>query len=261
MPSVNVKGVRLNYVEQGTGDKIIVFVHGLASAAGTWKEALELLPASYHAYALDLRGFGKSERAKEGFAIPQFAEDVYHFSQALGLERFTYVGHSMGGAIGMQLALDHTEVLKGSVLVAPVPADGFKVSPDIEAVVLGLADATPEEVKGLTPFFFTKPLSDQRIQELTEDLLAVVREAFFASMDAIKSFNVESRLGEIMLPTLIMAAEKDLFCPVDDLRRTAKGIGGSRFEISEGVGHFLHIENPKRFVDLLTRFIEDIGRQ
>jgi pimeloyl-ACP methyl ester carboxylesterase len=266
MPSVNVEGVRLNYIEQGKGDDVIVFVHGFAAAAGIWKEVLEALPTEYHAYALDLRGFGQSEKVKEGFTIAQFAQDVYNFSQELGLGRFTYVGHSMGGAIALQLALDHPEVLKAMVLTASVPAHGMAMGnvpgmtqDDMRNMMQNMVATAPEAMRGLMAFAFTTPPSEQRLQEVVDYALGVDREALF-SMGDLRLFNVEPRLAEIDLPTLMISGDKDATNPLDDLRRTATEIAGSRFEVFEGLGHMLHMESPQGFVELLTSFIEEVNR-
>ncbi|KPJ52515.1 MAG: hypothetical protein AMJ37_02770, partial [Dehalococcoidia bacterium DG_18] len=115
MPSVTVNNVKINYIEQGTGDEAIVFAHGFADAGGAWREVLELLPTEYHAYTLDQRGHGQSDKPGS-YHLTEFSQDIYTFSQELRLKKFTYVGHSMGGAIGQQLALDHPDVLKCMVL-------------------------------------------------------------------------------------------------------------------------------------------------
>jgi len=74
----------------------------------------------------------------------------------------------------------------------------------------------------------------------------------------IMSPELEPRLGEIKVPTLIFAGGKDMI-PLDVTRRTADGIPGCRLEVFEENGHMLHMEGPGRFVELLTRFITEIG--
>lgn len=259
MPSVNVKGVRLNYVEQGTGDEVIVFVHGWLSSLGAWKETWALLSPTYHAYALDLRGCGQSDRVKEGCTVAQFAEDVHNFSQELGLGRFTYVGHSMGGPIGIRLALDHPEVLKALVLVAPVPAHGLKI-PDEQLPVVRGGAGNEEFMHIFLPMLFATLPSDERVEELLKDMLSVEKEAFLDSLDSFMFFDVESRLGEIKVPTMMVIGEKDMVTLPDEQRRTAKGIAGCRLEVFADNGHYLQIESPDRFVDVLTGFIEEVNR-
>ena len=129
MPKIVVNGVELNYEEHGSGEERVVFIHGARGAATTWRDVLALLPANYHAYALDLRGHGQSAHVTEGCTMSQWANDVYRFSLELGLGKFVYVGVSMGGGVGIQLVIDHPEVLKAAVLVSPDP-DGVQDQQD-----------------------------------------------------------------------------------------------------------------------------------
>jgi non-heme chloroperoxidase len=264
MPSVTVNNVRINYTEKGTGDEVIVFVHGFAAAVGIWKEVLELLPIDYHAFALDLRGFGQSDKVGS-YSLTQFAEDVYGFGQQLGLPKFTYVGHSMGGAIGMKLALDHRDVLKAMVLTASVPAHGMEVpatdamaQADVMTMMKSMQDASPEAMRGFMALAFTTPPSDERLKEMVDYALSMDMEAL-TCMGELRSFNLEPRLGEIKVPTLIFAGGKDMI-PLDGARRTADRIKGSRLEVFEDNGHMLHMESQNRFVKLLTSFITEVGR-
>ena len=121
---VTVNNVKINYIEQGTGDEVIVFVHAYSGALGSLQWAFELLPKEYHAYALDLRGFGQSEKPSD-YQLKEIIEDIYAFNQELGIEKFTYVGHSLGGTIGYKFAVEHPDVLKAMFLIAPAPAHDF----------------------------------------------------------------------------------------------------------------------------------------
>jgi pimeloyl-ACP methyl ester carboxylesterase len=261
MPSIDIGGVNLNYVEQGTGDEVILFVHGWLSSARIWQDCLGLLPEKYHAFALDLRGFGKSERVQVSINLPQFAQDIREFARQLGLAKFTYVGHSMGGATGLQFALDQPEMLKALVLVSTVPSHGAAMPPEMLAVTdIPLSKRDREEARGLVSLYFlARPPSPERVDEMVEDALSIDDEVYFASRDAFRSinFDVESRLGEIKIPTLIVAGDQDVAMPANNSRRTAQGIEGSQLEILEGNGHALILESPERFVDLLTGFIEE----
>ena len=124
MPSVTINNVKINYVEQGSGDEVVVFVHGFAGGLRDWRETFNRMPKEYHAFALDQRGHGQSDRPGS-YKLTEFVEDIYAFSQELGIGPFTYVGHSLGGKIGYQFALDHPDVLKAMVLATPAPAHDF----------------------------------------------------------------------------------------------------------------------------------------
>jgi len=258
MSSVTVNNVRINYIEQGSGDEAIVFVHGMAGSSGNWRQALERLPKEYHAYALDLRGHGQSEKPGS-YQLAQFAEDIYDFSRELGIGRFTYVGHSMGGKIGYRFALDYPEVLKALVLVAPSMPPVI-LPPDQLAAMTDQVKSAFVSAEGAAVFLkqAANLHSEDILKEVVSDAIvagpAVISEEFISFM----STDLEPQLGGIRVPTLILAGGKDTI-PLDMQRRAADGIKGCRFEEWQDNGHFIPQESPQKFVDLLTTFIKDVS--
>ena len=258
MPSVTANNVKINYIEQGAGDEAVVFAHGYSGGLRDWREALKRLPKEYHAYALDLRGHGQSG-SPGSYQLAEFVEDIHAFSRELAIGRFTYVGHSLGGKIGYQFALDHPDVLKAMVLAAPAPAHDF-IPPDQQAGFLDMVTAafgSPEGIKG-----FLGQTGKPPSEEVLDELISEAMEADPAAKQECAvwwiSTNLEPQLGDIAVPTLIVAGAKDDL-PVDWERRYASAINGCRFEVLENDGHFLPQESPQKFVDLLTSFIKDVS--
>jgi len=260
--SVMVNNVKINYVEQGEGDEAVIFVHGYAGSLGHWRKVLELLPKEYHAYALDQRGYGQSDKPGS-YQLTEMVEDIYAFSQELGIERFTYVGYSMGGKIGMKFALDHPDVLKALVLVCPSAA--FALPPDqqlamkeaVKSIIL-----SPEMMRGAIEQGVGKKLSEEFLNELIKDTIMADPTAMHESMDMIVSTDLMPQLGDIRAPTLVVAGAKDMSSPLDVVvRPTVNAIKGSRLEVFEDSSHFLLEESPQKFVNLLTSFIKDVGVQ
>lgn len=258
MPSVTANDVKINYIEQGAGDEALVFAHGYTGALGNWSAVLERLPEEYHAYALDLRGHGQSERPGS-YKLADMVDDIYAFSQELEIGRFTYVGHSLGGKIGYQFALDHPEVLKAMVLAAPAPAHDF-IPQDQRAGFLDMVPSAFGSPEGMRVFFgqTANPPSEELLNELINDAMMVDPTAKEECAIWWISSNLETQLGDIRVPTLIMAGAKDDL-PLDWERRYANAIDGCRFEVFEDDGHFLPMESPQKFVDLLTGFIKDVS--
>jgi 3-oxoadipate enol-lactonase len=260
--SVTVNGVKINYIEQGSGDEVIIFVHGYASAKGVWKEVLELLPKEYHALALDQRGHGQSERPGS-YQLTEFVEDIYAFSQELGIERFTYVGHSMGGKIGMKFALDHPDVLNTLVLVCPAAA--FAFPPDqIPAIKEGNRAmlATPESIRGYVEWEINgRPVSEKRINDMVNDMSSIDPAAIEGCADFLFSTDLIPQLADIRVPTIIVVGAEDKTVTLDIARPTADAIKGSRFKILKDSSHFLPIESPQELVDLITSFIKDVSEE
>lgn len=130
MPQVRLPDFTMHYVEVGTGSLPIVFVHGFISTRNWWQPTLERLASDrYHAYAIDLRAAGESEQTAEGHTLAQYAQDLQAFADAMGLQRFVLVGHSMGGGVAMQYALDHPERLAALLLVDPLAPFGTDFAP------------------------------------------------------------------------------------------------------------------------------------
>ena len=142
MPYTNVAGEKIFYFHQQgdpQGQHILVFVHGAGGSHLNWPPQLRRL-AGANTYALDLPGHGQSE-GQGRTSISAYADFVAAFLETLGLEKVTLVGHSMGGATALDLALRYPEGLAGLVLVgsgarlrvAPAILDGIRQ--DFQAAV------------------------------------------------------------------------------------------------------------------------------
>jgi pimeloyl-ACP methyl ester carboxylesterase len=268
MPSVTANNVKINYIEQGAGDEVIIFVHGLSSSIGNWREVLERLPKEYHAYALDQRGHGQSGKPGS-YQLTELSEDIYAFARELGIGRFTYVGHSMGGTLGLRFALDHPDVLKASILVGHFPVHEWMTT-DMQAPILAMTGAddypsamksimgSPDMLRATVGQMFAAPPSEKVMNELIDDAITTDPAAASDCYIWMLSSGLDPCLGDIRVPALIVAGVKDL-TPVDAVQHDASGIRGCRFEVFEDSGHFVPTERPQKLVDLLTSFIKDVS--
>ena len=255
--------MEINYVEQGSGDEAVIFVHGYAGALGSWKYVLERLPKEYHAYALDQRGHGQSGRPGS-YQLTELVEDIYAFSRELGIEQFTYVGHSLGGKVGYKFALDHPDVLKAMFLVAPAPAHDF-IPPDERAAFIGQMSSvfgSPEVLRGfmVQQQQFATPPTEEILNELVNDVMAADTAAKEETAGWWIGTNLEPQLGDIRVPTLILAGAKDML-PLDLQRRYTSAINGCRFEVFEDDSHMIPYDSPQKVVDLLMSFIKDVSKE
>lgn len=128
---IAINGVKLRYLDWGTeGLPPMVCLHGHTGQARIWDEFADAMRGSYHVYALDQRGHGESARAADGYARDRFVEDLAAFADALGLERFTLSGLSMGGWHSMLYAADNPERVERIVMVdiGPEPSEAARAS-------------------------------------------------------------------------------------------------------------------------------------
>ena len=123
-----VDGLRLHYVVEGRGPAVIL-VHGLGGFAESWRHNVLPLASRATVFALDLPGFGDSAKPRTRYRLAYFAGALRGFMDALGLAQASLVGHSLGGAVGITLALTHPSRVERLALVgAVVPGCGYRPS-------------------------------------------------------------------------------------------------------------------------------------
>ena len=115
----------LAYVEQGTGDQTLIFIHGLGSYLPAWNKNIPELSQHYHCIAIDLPGYGKSSKGNYEFSMTYYAQVIKEFAEKKGIENLVLVGHSMGGQIALTAALQYPELVDKLVLIAPAGFETF----------------------------------------------------------------------------------------------------------------------------------------
>ena len=255
MPHQTINGVELFYEQLGAGEPII-FHHGYTGAHDVWLD--EIAPRLEHKYrciVMDCRGAGDSEHAADGYNIPQYARDVVAMADALGLEKFTYVGHSMGGGIGYQLGVEHSERLNKLILVAPIPAGGIQGDPKVLESGMALrASPTGRDTMIKQRQLLRVRASDADIILGVDRALSVSDKHFVDSWHAMCEFDVTDRLASLTTPTLIMAGAADGLCVanVNDWQK----LPNATLHVFSRVGHGVPRDVPDEFAAVLDDFME-----
>jgi pimeloyl-ACP methyl ester carboxylesterase len=267
-------GHAVSYREAGEGP-LIVLVHGITSSSDTWREALPWLTERHTVLAPDLLGHGASAKPRGDYSLGAYASGIRDLMLALGHETGTVVGHSLGGGVAMQFAYQFPERCERLVLVSSGGL-GREVSPILRAAalpgsefVLPLIAGPAIRDVGTAVGRFLASLGLQTGPDLGEIArgyasLADVRsrQVFIHTLRAVideRGQRVSARdrlyLAEEM-PSLIVWGTRDRIIPAEHGREAQRAMPGSRLEELEGAGHFPHLDEPKRFVDILTDFID-----
>ncbi len=270
---IALHGHRVRFHRAGEGP-LLVLLHGIASTAETWAPVVEALAARHTVLAPDLLGHGESAKPRGDYSLGAHASGVRDLVAALGYDRATVVGHSLGGGIAMQFAYQFPERVERLVLIGSGGL-GREVHPMLRAatlpgseLVLALVGgawlrATGGAVGGVLARFGLRT---------GEDLAGVASGlGSFADADARAAFVHTARAaidagGQRVsatdrlylaadLPTLIVWGERDPIIPVAHGRAAHAAIPGSRLEVFEGAGHFPHREAPARFVAVIEDFV------
>lgn len=254
MPRAKANEIEMYYEEAGRGPEPVVFIHGYTASRAHWIDIIRRLPLDrLRTFAFDLRGGGRSDRPASGHNIVQYADDVADAMRNLGIETFHYVGHSMGGLIGMYLGLRHPHRLRTLILVAPVPSEGLNVPDELRLTV---RDACADGQK-YWAFLLTvagRPLSEEMVQTFIQHYEAPSEENLEQSWESMKQTNIASRLGEITVPTLMVTGDRDVNrgASLADAAR----IPNCALQVFYRVGHQVPHEVPQEFADLVVEFIE-----
>jgi pimeloyl-ACP methyl ester carboxylesterase len=266
---IDVNGERIHYVDRGSGPPILL-IHGLGAVLQSFAASLvDDLARDHRVILIDRPGSGYSTRAPGASAsLAAQAKTVAAFIHALDLEKPLLVGHSLGGALSLQLALDHPEAVGALALITPVtqveeePPPPFKglaiYSPAMRRIVartIAVPLATLKAEETLRQVFHPEPVPESFAIE-GGGLLAARPAAFYASSSDLVAVKDDlpalvARYGELRLPVSILYAREDNLL---DCRKhgecTAGEIEGARLEMVEG-GHMLPFTQP----ELTARFI------
>ena len=253
MAHANINGVSLFYDEHGSGEPVLLH-HGYTGSHDAYDDVVPHVAKRYRAIRMDGRGAGDSDRSAKGHAIEQYAADVIGMADHLGLDRFTYVGHSMGGVIGFELGLSYPDRLNKLVLIAPAPADGVAVPVSFRERAAKLhygkdASRLIEESMILS----AKPRSRELVEARVQRGLSVSDAHYEESWSALESYHKGERLGEIKTPTLMVAGAADglLQANLADFQR----LGNATLHVFSRVSHGVPYEIPDEFSEVLLDFL------
>jgi branched-chain amino acid transport system permease protein len=242
--------------ERGSGPPTILFLHGNLSSSLWWDKVLALLPPGWRAIAPDFHGYGRSTAPPEKYGIEEMAADVAALRQRLNLSSFVLVGHSMGGAVALQYALQNPENIQALLLVDPVPASGLHLPNEVFELLETMKSDFSSMKEGLRGTAPGAP-DDAFFHSLVQGALESTPQAFREIPKSMAEFDVSARLNEIACPTLCVMGENDLLISKKDIERMCEVISNCAFVEMPGVGHCPSIEAPEELTRLLVSFLAE----
>jgi pimeloyl-ACP methyl ester carboxylesterase len=274
--TVELHGRETGYLGAGTGP-VLLLIHGMAGSSENWRGVLEPLAHRHTVIAPDLPGHGVSAGGPGDYSLGSLATGLRDLLLALGHERATLVGHSLGGGIAMQFAYQFPEMVERLVLVSSGGL-GPEVSPVLRAAALPGADlfigATAnigQRVGGAIGRGLgavgVRPGPD--VAEVARGYASLAeprrRKAFLATLRSVvgtegQRVSASDRLYLAeSIPVLIVWGAGDPIIPVRHGEDAHRALRGSQLEIFEGAGHLPQLEQPGHFISVLERFLVENG--
>jgi pimeloyl-ACP methyl ester carboxylesterase len=265
MGTFTFDGLPVNYLDEGAGDRAVVFVHGFPFRLSMWEPQIPVaVAAGCRVVAPDLFGFGESvvPGDRSEYSIDRYADLVAALIGKLGLDPVVLVGLSMGGYIALAVARRHPEAL-GALVLADTRADpdtpaGRQARTDQQALVEERNDVTPL-VDGLLNRILagTGPRHAEVGAFLGDMMRATAPAGWIGALEAMKQRRDHTDLlPRISVPTLVVVGESDALVPLEVAEAMAGAIPGARLEVVPDAGHVANLENPdvfnRAFADFLS---------
>jgi pimeloyl-ACP methyl ester carboxylesterase len=272
--TISVHGRTVSYLEAGEGP-LLLLVHGMAGTARNWDAVIEPLALHNHVVAPDFPGHGESAPGGGDYSLGSLASGLRDLMIALGHDRATLVGHSLGGGVALQFTYQFPEMVERLVLVSSGGL-GPEVGAILRAAALPGADlfirstaAPGSAVVGRLSAALGKiglrPNAD--LAEVGRAYASLAdtdrRKAFLSTLHAVVDTDGQrvAALDRLYLaenlPVLIIWGERDPIIPVGHGRAAHAQLPGSRLEVFPDAGHIPMLESPGRFAAVLQRFLDE----
>ena len=260
-------GRRIYHDEFGAGPPVLLIPGHGGYRRGCLIWLAESLASRFWVVAMDNRDAGESEPETEYYGLGDMAGDAAALRDGLGIDRAHILGHSMGAAIALQLALDHPARVDRLVLVSPavggepghragepLPPDAWWVDDPVERMRRVLPEVVGPDYRAR--------MSEADVAAITE--LERGNRATWAGMmrqeaAAAGDGQILSRLAEIRGPTLVIHGDADVPVPLAQSQALAAGIPGARFVVLPGVGHRPWVERPDAAIGAILSFLTEAG--
>lgn len=266
MPICKVNGIELYYDEIGTGTPVML-ITGLGGVGAAWGPQISLFGNKFRTIVPDHRGRGRSTMTMEGHEIDQLASDMAECLRKTRAAPAHLVGSSLGGAIALRMALDHPDVVRSLTLVASLAKSDEYIKRWFRfrtLVVERLGHEVEVELMLLllhSPTYLREHWS--AIEEFEKAFKAAPSSTQIevARMDMVMRHDCLAQLSEIKVPALILAGADDAITPPYLSEQLSAGIAASCFRVLERTGHYIQIERPELFFEIVGDFIEGLERR
>jgi pimeloyl-ACP methyl ester carboxylesterase len=255
---VEAAGHRLHYLEAGAGPPLVL-VHGLGADVRTWRFAIPALASNFHVYAIDLLGFGRSDKPQIPYRIGTLVEALTGFLDAVGIDKTSIVGNSLGGWVATLFATVHPDRLSKLVLV---DSAGYGEEP-AQMVRDYLSQFDPSTVATAERFLSSMNPEDQRMVEAAAVAYfarRLSRDDGHAVASLVESImRGEDTLGpevkQIHAPTLVIWGRNDPIIPLRIGQALANDIPNARAVVLDGCGHRPQTECAPAFNRAVQEFL------
>src|SRR5215475_13397898 len=257
MPFVDLPSVRLHYSFAGpAGAPALVLSNSLAANFSMWDAQAPAFEMRFRLLRYDMRGHGKSSAPPPPYTVSQLAQDALALADSLNIARFHFCGLSIGGMIGMALALQAPARLHKLILSntsAKIGTDEFWNSRIQTVETKGMKEvAGAVTARWFTPAFQSS--TPEKVASAIEVLESLDPQGYVGGCTAVRDFDFRAKLSQIRTPTLVISGTHDPAAPPADGRLLAEQIPGAGYK-ELNASHLSNIEDSAQFNEAVLSFL------
>lgn len=256
------------FVQQaGNSENVILLIHGFLGSTFSWRFLIPILGAHFTVYAVDLPGFGRSDKGKRyPYTLSAYAQSLYDFLQSEGVRRLMIIAHSMGGQVAMRLASLAPQAVKRLILIAPsgyLPAAKrwqkalFSIPLSYSLVPFMLTSKRIQ--REFTNIIFN--LNTVDLQSMYDGYITPLKDrhfprALFHFARSREDDLCREELQKVKQPTLLLWGRHDRVVPLHIGQRLVQDLPDARLVIIEDTGHLPMEEKPHHVMEHVTPFLQ-----
>ncbi len=255
-------GIKIHIEERGSGSPALVFLHYWGGSSRTWDHVVAQLAPGFRTIAVDQRGWGQSDAPTVGYGLAGLADDALGVIQALGLDRYILVGHSMGGKVAQLIASRRPEGLAGVVLVAPSPPSPMNLPLEVRERMVAAYASRESIIATVNQMLTANGLNSDDLERVIADSLAGAPAAKAAWPLSTSQEDITSAVGGINKPTLVISGDLDRVDRIEMLKQELlPRIPQAQLQVLAGVGHLSPLEAPMEVAKLIWDFAHELANK
>lgn len=266
MPTLTVNNISLYYEQHGEGDDLVL-IGGLTSDHQVWKSALRELSKQFRVLIFDNRGAGQSSAPDYPYTMEMMAADTFQLMDALHIKNADIMGHSMGGAIALQMAIMAPQRIKKMILVCA------RFQPNaLSRMVFSMRNQLIENhfndqavAQYMMPLLFGDDFLNNDLlvngfmQWTVKNPFPQTPHGYRNQLAALRHADFTAELSHIAIPTFVIAGEEDILMRPKHAKTLSDSLKNSTFTMMTNCGHMPHVEKSKEFVEMILSFLQSHG--
>jgi len=257
---ISIQENKIRYFEYGTSSNTVMFVHGLGASAERWETVIPYFKENYRVIALDLPGFGLSDKPSIDYTIDFFVKTLSEFIIKLGIKNNVMIGSSLGGQITTEFAISEPQLINKMILVSPSGVVNYS-TPALDAYIAAAISPIQKNVMNAFSMMggLNKEVESKTVTEFIQRLnMPNAKKAFLSAIMSNKESKITcEKLANVSVPSLVIWGDSDPVIPKENADLFFSCIKNCKFTEMKKCGHTPFVDEPEKFSKIILEFLKE----